>query len=109
MLHAQAQVECRIQTILERHRVKQPGKYKTTRQTDGTSCSSFPWETHITCENRVHGTVPEKDVSSPTFNSGISRANGMKHALKAFEEKFFSCFSQCQMILLFTPSLWVML
>lgn len=33
--------------------------------------------------------MPEKDVSSPTFNSGISRANGMKHALKAFEETIF--------------------
>lgn len=31
MLHAQAQVECRIQTILERHRVKQPGKYTRPR------------------------------------------------------------------------------
>lgn len=63
--------------------------HKTTRQTDGTSCSSFPGETRITCENRAHGTVPEKDVSSPTFNSAISRANGMKHALKAFEETIF--------------------
>lgn len=63
--------------------------HKTTRQTDGTSCNSFPRETHITCENRAHDTVPEKDVSSPTFNSGVSRANGMKHALKVFEETIF--------------------
>lgn len=63
--------------------------HRTTRQTDGTSCNSFPRETHITCENRAHDTVPEKDVSSPTFNSGVSRANGMKHALKAFEETIF--------------------
>lgn len=63
--------------------------HRATRQTDGTSCSSYPWETRITCENRAHGTVPEKDVSSPTFNSGISRANGTKHALKAFEGTIF--------------------
>lgn len=58
-------------------------------QTDGTSCSSFSQETSVTCENCAHRTVPEKDVSSPTFNSSISRANGIKHALKAFEGTIF--------------------
>lgn len=74
---------------LERQRVITWHLNRTARQTDGTSCSSFPQETGVTCENCAHHTVPEKDVSSPTFNSGISRANGIKHALKAFEGTIF--------------------
>lgn len=62
---------------------------RTMRQTDGTSCSSFPQETSVTCENCARHTVPEKDVSSPTFNTGISRANGIKRALEAFEGTIF--------------------
>lgn len=73
-------------------RIKGPATWhlnRTARQMDGTSCGSFPWGTSVTCENCGHRAVPEKDVSSPTFNSGISRANGIKHALKAFEGTIF--------------------
>lgn len=59
------------------------------RQTDGTSCSSFSQGTSITFENCAHRTTLEKDVSSPAFNTGISPANGIKHALKAFEGTIF--------------------
>lgn len=55
----------------------------------GQAGALSPRETSVTCENCGHHTVPEKDVSSPTFNSGISRANGIKHALKAFEGTIF--------------------
>lgn len=62
---------------------------RTGRQTDGTSCSSFSQGTSITFENCAHRTTLEKDVSSPAFNTGISPANGIKHALKAFEGTIF--------------------
>jgi len=58
-------------------------------QTDVPGCSSFPRETSVTRQNCVRHTVPEKGASSPTFNSGISRANRIKRALEAFEGTIF--------------------
>lgn len=55
----------------------------------GQAVALFPGETSVTCENCAHHTVPEKDVSSPTFNSGICRANGIKYAVKASEGSIF--------------------
>lgn len=46
-------------------------------------------ETGVTCENCRHYTVPEQDVSSPTFNSGMRGAKGIKHAPKVFEGAIF--------------------
>lgn len=82
LLQAQV-VECRVKWP-EKTKGQQPGIQAGLPdwQTDGTSCSPFYWETSVTFEKCAHHTVIEKDVSSPTFNSAISIANGIKHALE---------------------------
>lgn len=91
ILHLQAQVECRVKWP-EKTKGQPPGIQAGLPdwQTDGTSCSFFNWETSVTFEKCAHRTALEKDVSSPTFNSALSIANGIKHAPEGIWKNNFS-------------------
>lgn len=62
------------------------------KQSDGTSCISFTLETNTTVKHFARCAVLESYASSPTFNSGISKANWIKQVLKAYEGITFQLF-----------------